>query len=118
MAVAIWESHDLVFERWTVSRTDTLDLAVEQRALIDIVANEFSHTVVRVEKPTADSVFKSIPCLIRKRRRFGIATLFNEDSSLDLALEINTATVKTRRCSRLQPANLKPQGFDGFGEIN
>jgi hypothetical protein len=94
------------------SRTYTLDLTVVQRAFIDAFADELSHAVVRVEKPTADPIFKASPCLIGKRRGFGIATLFNEDTSLDLATEIDAATIKTWRCSCLQPTNLKPQRFD------
>ena len=52
-AAPIGESHDLVFERRAISRTDALNLAVVQRGCADVAANEIADAIVRVEQPAA-----------------------------------------------------------------
>src|SRR5262245_52318204 len=56
MSFPIREAHDLVFERRAVARADAADLPVEERTVLDVVANQVAHALVRVEEPATDSV--------------------------------------------------------------
>ena len=53
MALPMREAHDLVFQRRAIPRADAGDLAVEERGLGDVLADQVVDAVVRVEHVTA-----------------------------------------------------------------
>ena len=54
MPLPVREPHHLVFERRAVARTDALDLAVEERRLVDVLPHQLVDAVGRVQQVTGD----------------------------------------------------------------
>src|SRR5437773_6494311 len=54
MAFLVREPHDLVFERRTISRANSLDLAIEQRRACDVPANKLVDALRGVHEMTVN----------------------------------------------------------------
>ena len=79
MPLPLGEPHDLVFERRTVPRADALNLTVVERALVDVLAHEIAHAIVRVEQPAAHADSRAASGRReRKRHRHVVAALLDE----------------------------------------
>ena len=109
MPLFVRKSHDLVFEGGAISRTNPLDLAVEQRRLIDVRENETANPLVCVQKVAGRSWPIDSARREGKRHRHIVAKLFLEATGGDLCVEVNARPVKPRRCAGLQTAPLKSE---------
>ena len=69
MALAIGKPHDLVLERRAVARTDAPNLAVVERRLVDVAANELVHPCRRVQRVAGDLL--PVDAIGRERERHG-----------------------------------------------
>ena len=102
--LAVRKPHHLVFERRAIARADTGDLAVEQRRVVDVGANQLVNPVVRVEQMAVDLWPIDRVGFERKRHRRIIAALGVE------ATEINRSAIQAGRRPGLEPAPLETEG--------
>src|SRR5437762_7059830 len=111
MALAMWKPHHLVFERRTVARADSPNLAVEKRRSIDVAADEFVNAIGRVQNVAVDlRAFDRFGLEGKRHRRF-VAALELESR------EVDALAIEPWRRAGLQTAPGKADGFQGVGEI-
>jgi hypothetical protein len=89
MALPIGKAHHLVFERWAITRTDALYLAVIEWRLIDPPANEIVNPLIGVKQVTNGRIFRHICRVERKRNRLFIAVFHVGHTAFHAAIEID-----------------------------
>src|ERR1051325_7664595 len=105
---------DLVFDRWTVTRTNGLNLATVHGRAVDVFANNAVGFECRPGDVTRDLriVVRNPLCTKAERSRIRIA-------GLNLKLRpVDCPAVKARRCSGLKPASAQPKTLEGFTQQN
>ncbi len=110
MRLLVGESHDLVFERWTVSRSNARNLSVVERGLADIRPDQVADAVVRIEDVAADLLAIDPPGHERERHRRLIAGFRRE------AREVDAVAVQARRRAGLQASPLQAERLERFRE--
>ncbi len=106
MSIAIRESHDLVFERRAIPRTNPTNLPVEERGLGDVPANELVDPGGRVQRIAGDL----LP--IDRVRREGEGDRRSVPFLPVEHREVDAAAMQARRRSGLQPAPPEPAGLE------
>ena len=117
MPLLVREANDLVLKRRTIPRSDTADLAVEERRAIDVRADQIAHAIVRVQQVAVNLRTLDRRARERKRHRRNIPVLDRKTAGSHLAVEIDTRPVQPRRRSRFQPAAFKAECFQRVGQL-
>ena len=104
MSVALRKTHDLVLDRWAVTRTDAFDDAGEQRRSIECSANDFMRARIGSRDPARQLTRMHFARADKRKYRNGIVTGLHVER-----LEIDRAAVETGRRAGLQTAHRKRQ---------
>jgi hypothetical protein len=113
----VGEANDLVLERRTVSRTDAVNLAVEEGRASDVGADKIANAIVGVDQMAVD--LRPIDRRGQERKRYGrrIAVLDDERSVCNLAIEVNARPIEAWRRTGLQSSPLEPAGLQRLGQL-
>ena len=117
MPLPIWEPHDFVLERRTVTRPDSMNLPVVERAAPDVLSHQLPYAIRRIEQPAPELIAERRGREKRERHRLRIAGLFREDVRGDAPCEIDAAPVQPRRGACLQPTPRESKRFQRLGQL-
>src|SRR5215510_3613552 len=117
MAFSRREADDLVLERGTVTRTDSLNLAVIERRLAEIRRHQFSDSFVGVNEIARDLLDIERFGQERERDRRVIAGLEREPPIGDAPIERDGGTMQAGRRAGFQSPPDEAKRFERLGQI-